>query len=171
MNSNGEKYLSREKKRCSHPLVPTSSAPYYIWNIQFLSFSSPLTFWLLNWYGSLSHCICMWFLLPMQASWVFTSPPPLQHKVHLETSKISCFLITSVTKLVCSTSYNTLTCKSVSCNRISGADCWNNRSLGDTSTKFGTNDVHDLYFKKCTLPTKKIQDGCHFSRWPTCQSC
>ena len=45
-----------------------------------------------------------------------------------------------------------------------------NRSLGDTSTKFGTNDVHDLYFKKCTLPIKKIQDGCHFSRWPTCQS-
>ena len=32
-----------------------------------------------------------------------------------------------------------------------------NHSLGDTSTKFGTNDVHDLYFKKSTLPSKKFK--------------
>ena len=29
-----------------------------------------------------------------------------------------------------------------------------NLSLGDTSTKFGINDVHDLYFKKSMLPSK-----------------
>ena len=44
-----------------------------------------------------------------------------------------------------------------------------NRSLCDTSTKFGVNNVLDLHFHKSTLATWKIQYGGHFSRWPTYQ--
>ena len=35
-----------------------------------------------------------------------------------------------------------------------------NRSLGETSTKFGTNDVQDVLSKKSTLSSKKTP------RWP-----
>ena len=52
---------------------------------------------------------------------------------------------------------------------LSGAGYLNihkNLSLGDTSTKIGTNDVQDIHFKKSTLAIRKFkmaasfQDGC-----------
>ena len=48
------------------------------------------------------------------------------------------------------------------------ANCifWDNHSNGDTSIKFGMHNLLRSSIQKKNVSHPKIQDGCHFSRWP-----